>query len=207
MASPPKPDRPILLIVAGPNGSGKSSAYQDTVAQFEGRTIWIVNPDLLTVRIRDAEHIDLLPANLAAVQRLETWILASIDVHKSIGVETVLSTDKYRKVVTKAQELGFEFWLIYVVLDSPDLNVARVQTRVLKGGHHVAEADVRRRYARSLGQLPWFLDKADFCILYDNSGAQPRRVGVKRGGDLTLDPSAPKVLIDAVIGGDQSSPA
>lgn len=198
MASSTTAERPVFVIVAGPNGSGKSSAYQDTETQFADRTIWIVNPDLLTARLQAAENLALRDANLAAVQRIEAWLDASMAVHKSVGVETVLSTDKYRRLVTRAKGLGFEVWLFYVVLDSPDRNVERVRARVIKGGHHVEEADIRRRYAKSLAQLPWFLEAADTAILYDNSGTKARRVGRKQDGVLTIDPSAPQVLLDAL---------
>jgi predicted ABC-type ATPase len=117
------------LIVAGPNGSGKSSVYQDTDIEAGGRSVWIVNPDLLTVRIRDVEGMAIDDANRAAVTRIEAWLEASIDVHKSIGVETVLSTPKYRRLVSHAKAKGFLVWLIYVVLDSPERNVERVKLR------------------------------------------------------------------------------
>lgn len=99
----PKPEQPIFLIVAGPNGSGKSTAYEDTAYELEGRTLWIVNPDLLTARVREVEKLSQQQANLAAVQRIERWLESSIEVHKSVGVETVLSTDKYRRLVPKAK--------------------------------------------------------------------------------------------------------
>ncbi len=69
--SPPSAETPVFLIVAGPNGSGKSSAYQDADFEALGGSIWIINPDLLTLRIQRAEHFDLRAANLAAVQRIE----------------------------------------------------------------------------------------------------------------------------------------
>lgn len=198
MALPPSAEQPVFLVIAGPNGSGKSSVYQDTGIEMGGRSMWIVNPDLLTLRIQTAEKMGLRDANLAAVQRIEAWLDASIDVHKSVGVETVLSTAKYRRLVEKAQGLGFAFWFIYVVLESPELNVERVKLRVLKGGHDVAEADIRKRYVRSLAQFPWFLEQADRAWIYDNSGASPRKVGEKRGGTVAIDPHAPKAVTRAL---------
>jgi predicted ABC-type ATPase len=191
-------DPPVLLIVAGPNGSGKSSVYQDTETAIHGRSFWIVNPDALTVRIQIAEGMALREANEAAVTRIEAWLHASVGVHKSIGVETVLSTDKYRALVTKAIELGFSIWLLYVVLDSPDRNVERVRLRVRKNGHDVPEDKIRARYVRSLQQLPWFLDKAERAWIYDNSAAEPRLMGVKAKGVITLDESALPVVVEAV---------
>jgi predicted ABC-type ATPase len=92
----PRTEPPVLLIVAGPNGSGKSSAYQDADIEAFGRSVWIINPDLLTTRIRHVEGLELRAANLASVQRIEAWLDASIDAYQTVGVETVLSTGKYR---------------------------------------------------------------------------------------------------------------
>lgn len=184
--------------MAGPNGSGKSSAYQDTAYKFEGRTLWIVNPDLLTVRVRKVEGLPQRDANLAAIQRIERWLESSIDVHKSVGVETVLSTDKYRRLVTKAKQLGFAIWLIYVVLDSPERNIERVRLRVRKGGHAVPDDKIRSRWTRSLAQFPWFLEQSDAAWIYDNSGASPRLIGEHRNGVIELDEDALPIIIQAV---------
>ena len=180
--------RPRFWIVAGPNGSGKSSAYEDSEIEEFGGSVWIINPDALARRIADIEG--LANANLAAVQRIETWLEASIKAHQTIGVETVLSTSKYRRLVRLAKSLKFEDRLIYVILSSPDLNVERVKLRVAKGGHNVEADKIRSRYGRSLRQLPWFLDRADHAWLYDNSGTSPKLIGEKIGGVLTLDPDA-----------------
>lgn len=196
--SSPSAEPPVFLIVAGPNGSGKSSAYQDADIESFGRSIWIINPDLLAARIRDVEGLDLTAANLEAVIRIEAWLETSIRAHQTVGVETVLSTGKYRRLVDAAKALGFEVWLIYVLLDSPRRNVERVRLRVKKGGHAVPEDKILERRAKSLEQLPWFLDHADQAWLYDNSGATPRLIGEKRAGVVTLDEDALIPVFEAV---------
>ncbi len=98
----------------------------------------------------------------------------------------MLSTGKYRRLVTLAKGLGYQVTLIYVVLDSPDPNVERVRLRVEKGGHDVPEPLIRARYGRSLEQMPWFLDIADHALIYDNSGSQPRLMAKKQDGVVTL---------------------
>src|SRR5262249_14372470 len=123
---------PVFLIVAGPNGSGKSSAYQDTDVEAFGRSVWIINPDLLAARIRDIEGLGWQAATLEAVRRIEACLETSIDAHQTVGVETVLSTPKYRRLVNRAKQLGFEVRLIYVLLDSPQRNIERVRLRVKK---------------------------------------------------------------------------
>jgi predicted ABC-type ATPase len=194
----PTSDRPLFVIIAGPNGSGKSSVYQNGDFELSGRSVWIINPDLLAARIRDVEGVPLLDANIAAVQRIEAWLEASIEAHQTVGVETVLSTDKYRRLVTRAKKLGFEYRLVYVLLDSVRLNVERVQLRVRKGGHAVPENKIVERHARSLEQLPWFLDHADEASIFDNSGSKPKRIASKSGGTITIDASTLPEIREAV---------
>jgi predicted ABC-type ATPase len=130
--------------------------------------------------------------------RIEAWLDASIRAHQSVGVETVLSTDKYRRLVTLARGLRFQVRLTYVILDSPRRCIERVRQRVKKGGHAVPEDKIVERYTRSLSQLPWFLDQADEAWLYDNSDASPKLMGRKRAGVITLDPTALPQVVAAV---------
>jgi predicted ABC-type ATPase len=82
---------------------------------------------------------------------------------------TTLSGHNYLKMMLDAQQLGFDVILIYVGTTSSDINVARVNNRVLLGGHDVPEEDIRRRYERSLANLPLAVSRSDFALLFDNS--------------------------------------
>ncbi len=84
-------------------------------------------------------------------------------------METTLSGHNYLQMMTDARERGFEVILIYVGTKNSDINVARVANRVTLGGHDVPEADIRRRYERSLRNLPIAIALADHAILLDNS--------------------------------------
>ena len=184
--SPRKADPPVFLIIGGPNGSGKSSLYQDVDIEAYGRSVWIINPDLLAARISDIEKVPLADANLEAVVRIEEWLETSIAAHQTVGVETVLSTGKYRRLVQRAKEIGFEFRFIYVVLDSVERNVERVKLRVKKGGHTVPEQSILDRHPRSLDQMRWFFDQADKAWVFENSGSQPKLVVEKDGGVIAM---------------------
>ncbi len=166
-------ERPRFWIVAGPNGSGKSTAYgQGSVAGLDG-AVWIINPDLLTARLKVAENLDQIAANLAAVQRIEAWLDKSIEVHQTIGVETVLSSPKYRRLVEKAKAHGFEICFVYVYVASADIQLERIKARVAKGGHAVPPDKVVQRRGRSFEQMPWFFNMADRAWIFDNSGPAP----------------------------------
>lgn len=156
-------------------------------AEEPSGSIWIINPDELSKRISEQERLPLNPeANLEAVLRIEAWLRASIKAHQTVGVETVLSTAKYRAVVDYAREFGFSIRIIFVFLETADMNVERVGIRVLKGGHAVPEDKIRDRRRRSFEQFAWFLRQGDRVEAFDNSGAEPRLVLSKHGDALTV---------------------
>jgi predicted ABC-type ATPase len=198
MASRNPPRAPTLWIIAGPNGSGKSSAYGMAAVNEPNGSIWIINPDELARRIVDEERLELFPANLAAVQRIEAWLSASIDAYQTIGVETVLSTPKYRRLVEQAKTRGFSVSLIYVFLESADLNIERVATRVRKGGHAVPEDKIVSRRLRSFEQFGWFFDQADTVGVYDNSGATPQLVLSKRADEVVIYSDLPAEMLGSL---------
>lgn len=165
--------RPRFWIIAGPNGSGKSTAYgQGDVLGLDG-SVWIINPDLLTARLQQAEKLDLLPANLAAVERIEAWLEKSISVHQTIGVETVLSSPKYRRLVEMAKKHDFEVCFVYVYLQTVQMQLDRIKARVAKGGHDVPPDKVASRRDRSFEQCEWFFEQAERAWIFDNSGDSP----------------------------------
>ncbi len=198
-------DSPHLLIIAGPNGSGKSSAYEASNAVVAGRNFTIINPDRLAQQIARSEGKPIDETNIEAVRRIENWLETSILAGHTVGVETVLSTPKYRRLVTLAKKLGYVFQLIYVILDSPQRNIERVQIRVKRGGHRVPEEKIITRYWRSLEQLEWFLAQADQAWIWDNSGATIRSIGEQDAGVIRLDAKALPAIVKAAQAADRIS--
>ena len=90
---------------------------------------------------------------------------------KSFAVETTLSGKNYLRMMQFARGIdrGFEVVLIDIGTENVEINLARIAKRVLAGGHNVPEFDVRRRYIRSLQNLPIAAAKADEVLLFDNS--------------------------------------
>ena len=60
--------------------------------------------------------------------------------------------------------------------------ITRIRNRVKLGGHSIPEADVRRRYTRSLANLASALRSADVGEVYDNSGDRHRLILIARAG-------------------------
>jgi len=75
-----------------------------------------------------------------------------------------------------AHRRGFEIVLVYIGTDNVEINLVRIRNRVLAGGHDVPEADVRRRYQRSLANLSIAVKRADHTILFDNSTEEGYRL-------------------------------
>ena len=84
----------------------------------------------------------------------------------------------------RARAFGYEIHLIFVALDSPERCIARIRARALRGGHFIPDADVRRRYKRSIANLPEALRAADIAKVYDNSGDEHRLVLTVRRGSV-----------------------
>ena len=133
------------------------------------------------------------------MQRIEQWLDASIAAQQTVGVETVLSTDKYRRLVRKAQPAAFEIRLIYVFVRSVEIQLERIRLRVSKGGHAVPDDKVRERRERSFDQLSWFFHHADAAWLLDNSDAEPKLVADKKGGEAWFGPDLITPIRDRLL--------
>jgi predicted ABC-type ATPase len=75
--------------------------------------------------------------------------------------------------------------VIYIALRDPDLQIERVRLRVAQGGHDIPDADIRRRYFRSLARCPEAIRLADEAIVLDNAGPEPKRMALLREGSVT----------------------
>lgn len=107
---------------------------------------------------------------------------AAIAQRRSLLVETVLSSDKFRSRVTEALANRFQFGLVFVTVRAAALNVARVADRVAEGGHDVPTDRVLARRIRSHAAFPWFAARAHRGLLIDNTGG----VGAAAHGPILI---------------------
>jgi predicted ABC-type ATPase len=112
---------------------------------------------------------------------------------ESFLVETTLSGNTYMRMMKRAVMLGYKIRLIYVGTESVEINIQRIQERVLKGGHDVPTEDQRRRYPRSFANLKAALELADEGILFDNSSLEGhRKIALKDATGITFFPPIPE---------------
>jgi predicted ABC-type ATPase len=161
---------PVLTVVGGPNGSGKSSIIRGV--EFEGRDN-LLEADAIAKRINPANPRG---AAVAAAREVIRRIGEYLTNHQSFAIETTLSSRSTLATMRQAQAYGFTVRLVYVCLDNPERSIQRVRERVAQGGHDVPDSDIRRRYNRSLLNLPAALRLVHQAVVYDNSEAEPRKV-------------------------------
>jgi predicted ABC-type ATPase len=129
-------------------------------------TIEILNPNRVAARLR--REGDPNP-DLSAARLVEAQLEAALEAKRSIGVETVLSTDKYMRRFRRAKELGFRVVLIFIYLREAMLHVGRVRYRTRMGGHDVPEDKIIARFERSIANFSTFARESDVAYVFDNS--------------------------------------
>jgi predicted ABC-type ATPase len=87
----------------------------------------------------------------------------------SFCFETVFSHVSKIDFVAKARALGYEIILVYIHLDTSDLNEARVYQRVTEGGHNVPVNKIHSRIPRTMKHIAAVLPLANEARLLDNS--------------------------------------
>ena len=167
---------PFLTILAGPNGSGKSTLTGKL--RFDGREN-LLDPDAIAKRIDPANpRRAAVAAGRDAILRTREYLRTDT----SFSIETTLSGGSYLETMKIARDRGFIVRLVYICVGNAEKNVQRVRARFAQGGHDVPDEDIRRRYGRSLANLPAALKLANEAWLYDNAGDEPRLVLETRDG-------------------------
>ncbi len=154
-----------ICIIGGCNGAGKSTLARELLPRLGiGR---FLNADLIAKGLSPMRP-DL--AAFAAGRRLIEEARSLIAAGGSFAIESTLSGKTYVKLLRAAKATGFRFVLHYILIGSARQAVERVRLRVLAGGHHVPEDDIRRRYERSRRHfLEDYLPLADEWGVWDNA--------------------------------------
>ncbi len=158
---------PTLTVVAGPNGSGKSTL---TSSIWFGGNENLVDPDAIARGLNSA-----VPAQAAIPAARETILRCRhyLAKRESFALETTLAGNGAMGILQRATIAGYLTNLVYVSLGNPELHIERVRFRVSVGGHDIADAEIRRRYWRSLARAPEALRLVDSATVLDNSGFRP----------------------------------
>ena len=156
----------VFYLFAGVNGAGKSTLYNSESLNNDIKNTIRINTDEIVREIGDWKNNSdqLKAAKIAINLRNECFLYG-----KSFNEETTLTGKTILKTIDRAKELGYELQLFYIGVSSTEIAKERIKSRVEKGGHHIENDIVEKRYYESLKNLKEILLKFDKVYLYDNS--------------------------------------
>ena len=163
-------------IIAGVNGVGKSSLTG--VLRTERNDLgYVIDVDKLAAEGKYSP----LEAGKIALKKIDSFLSGDI----SFAQETTLSGQHMEKAVKIAKEKGYSIRLFYIGLNTQDESKKRIRNRVEKGGHHISEDDVDRRFKTRFDSLIKILPYCDEAYLFDNENGFVE-VGEYRNGEIIV---------------------
>jgi predicted ABC-type ATPase len=167
---------PVCRVIAGPNGAGKTTfalTYLPQVAPGSG----FVNADLIAAGLSPLAPEQRI---VAASRLFLRQIREHVDERRDFAFETTLAGRGYLRLIKQLRETGWRVELLYLALPSVELSRRRVAERVAHGGHVVADADITRRFPRSLRNLfESYTDAVDATRCFLNTSSPPEVVFVQ----------------------------
>ncbi len=156
-------DNKQLWILAGGNGAGKSTFYN---TQLKLLNLPFINADILAREL----YPNAPEANsYSAAKIAEKMRLALLQEGRNFCFETVFSHPSKIDFIATAKALGYKIVLVFIHLETTDLNQARVAQRVSEGGHNVPSDKIIKRIPRLLKNIKTALPLCDDIYFLDNS--------------------------------------
>jgi len=173
-------DKPMMLkvytIIGGVNGTGKSSFTGALKTQTTDLGV-IIDVDKITA----AAEVTPVEGGKIALRRMNECL----EHGTSFTQETTLAGHRVEATATKAKSQSFYIRMYYIGLDTPEECLERIENRVARGGHRIAEGDVRRRFAKRWDALKKILPFCDEALFFDNDNGFIE-VAEYSGGKLLL---------------------
>ncbi|HEY4322719.1 MAG TPA: zeta toxin family protein [Mucilaginibacter sp.] len=174
---------PNLYIIAGCNGAGKTTASYTILPEMLNCNEF-VNADNIAAGLSpfNPENV-AIEAGRIMLTRIGELLLKKVD----FAIETTLSTRSYISFIKRARKVGYKITLVYFWLNSPQEAKQRVTLRVSKGGHHIPDDVVERRYFRGIfNLLNLYMPVCDFWAIVNNTLGSPELVSSGEAGQTEI---------------------
>lgn len=148
-----------------------------------------LNPDRETARILATDpSLTQDGANYRGLRFVREEINRLMAARETLVVETVFANQAYLRLMERAKAVGYGVRLLFFGLQTAEQSIARVAMRVSRGGHHVPEADIRRRWPLVHQNLTRAVAIADSVAVYAShvDGQPPRLVASAKAGRVTI---------------------
>jgi predicted ABC-type ATPase len=155
-----------LYIIAGCNGAGKTTASYTILPEMLNCREF-VNADEIAKGISPFQpEKAAIDAGKIMLARINELISSRID----FSFETTLAPKYFVNLIKEAQRKGYFVTLVFFWLNTVDLAIERVKSRVSEGGHDIPEDTIRRRYQSGIKNLiNLYIPVCDYWILINNS--------------------------------------
>ena len=160
-----------IVIIAGPNGAGKTTFAREFLP-YEAHCPVFVNADLIAAGLAPFDPGSAsVRAGRLMLAEIDRYVLAGA----SFAFETTLSGMVYARKIAEWRSMGYTVKLIFLRLNTPEEAIARVEARVLQGGHNIPEETIRRRFIKGYENFRnVYQSGVNFWQLFDNSGLEPQ---------------------------------
>jgi predicted ABC-type ATPase len=160
---------PNLYIIAGCNGAGKTTSALTILPEILSCREF-VNADAIAVGLSpfDPESV-AIEAGKLMLGRIDNLMKINAD----FAIETTLSSKGYKSLIQRAKEKNYKVTLLFFWLNSSELAIKRVSSRVAKGGHNIPIDTIKRRYTRGIQNfMSVYKQEVDNWLLLDNSESE-----------------------------------
>lgn len=158
--------KPNLYIISGCNGAGKTTVS------------FTILPELLNCK--EFVNADEIARGLSPFQPEKVSFEAGrimlrrinelLESNQNFAFETTLASRTYKPKITEAKRKNFHVILLFFWLESVELAIERVKTRVSEGGHNIPTDVIKRRYINGIKNLfDIYLPIVDEAMIFDNS--------------------------------------
>lgn len=178
---------PRVAVLAGINGAGKTTASKEILTSVL-KIPTFVNADIIARGLNGLNPEGVaIRAGRIMLQQLDDLAAAKED----FAFETTLAARTYANWLGDLRVAGYEVYLYYYWLSSPELAIQRIASRVKSGGHFVPDATVRQRYSRSVRNFfDLYREHADYWEVYDNSYGQRELIAIGSIDDESIGDEA-----------------